>query len=190
MVGKTNVRWQNGRLKLGPSRNVLEQIRDQFEGDRQVGKRVRWLTYAVGVFFVLTFVAGVLAFVANRQRRRALRQLYLAQSANASLIASPPGQQWEGVKLATESIERWLTIERRISHEFAKSLYSTLDDSHELFTLASGTGKAIKRFKVARNGTTILTIDSDERLEVWDLCGKLRHGRFSTRLWATGAQNS
>lgn len=58
-------------LATGPSNEVLQDIAKSFRIRRQNEKRVFWLGIAASVFFVLAVGAGILAWIANSQRRRA-----------------------------------------------------------------------------------------------------------------------
>jgi WD40 repeat protein len=59
------------QLAVGPSDQVFRAIHDAFTFERQDRKRVRWLSYALSVFGLLTIAVALLAFLAELQRRRA-----------------------------------------------------------------------------------------------------------------------
>jgi WD40 repeat protein len=159
------------QIRLGPSEDVLQRIRDGFQIERQDRKRVRWLTYAVGLFAMLTVVALGLAYLADWQRKKATAATFQSQrnlTTSHFRLATSEIQQgrlagglfadWQAYEVARKNIGdlRGLNA-RKLIASWSRHLGRPL--LH---------GDAVDSVAFSPDGATVLTGSWDNTAQLWD----------------------
>jgi hypothetical protein len=161
-------------LATGPSNEVLQDIAKSFKIRRQNEKRVFWLGIAASVFFVLAVGAGILAGIANSQRRRAdenastatineqraWRSLGTSELIQASQAAVADG---DGIKAAHWFLKSERSYHLAHSPKHARNSGTGNDLVRSKIKCSIPLGESIKQIWSLRQNPGLLSIIASER---------------------------